>query len=172
MIRRARLALFSLLVFGLSGQALSVQATEVAFRLGPIELLGDGPSYAQMGVEAFDVFAMQCSARHRPPPRSSSLAGYPGTSSPDRLDGEHRRWLDRLRGIYTDLVNGHVVFTPVLGLGDYAQGDSKELGGVFELRSELEVAYQCHDGSRLGMRIAHLSNPASTAKIRARRSCT
>ena len=160
MIRRARLALFSLLVFGLSGQALSVQAAEVAFRLGPIELLGDGPSYAEMGVGAFDVFAIQgkrtTSAAAEAQLRWGRKAWFIGPAI--GLMGNTDGGVFGYAGIYTDLVYGHVVFTPVLGLGGYAQGDSKELGGVFEFRSELGVAYQFHDGSRLGMRIAHLSN--------------
>ena len=59
MIRRASLVLSSLLVLGSSDQALSAQERAVALRLGPIELLGDEPSYAETGLGAFDVFAIQ-----------------------------------------------------------------------------------------------------------------
>jgi hypothetical protein len=45
-----------------------------------------------------------------------------------------------------------------LGPGGYVQGHSKDLGGIFQFRTELWVAYQFDGGARLGARIAHLSN--------------
>jgi hypothetical protein len=45
-----------------------------------------------------------------------------------------------------------------LGPGGYVQGHSKDLGGIFQFRTELRVAYQFDGGARQGARIAHLSN--------------
>ena len=75
-------------------------------------------------------------------------------------------------GMYADLTYGNLVITPLLGAGVYAEGDSKDLGGVFEFRSELGVACQFHDGTRLGLRIAHLSNAGIYHSNPGERSCT
>lgn len=48
--------------------------------------------------------------------------------------------------------------TPFLGLGGYSEGDDTDLGGVFQFRASLNLAYQFHDGSRFGVRFAHISN--------------
>ena len=40
----------------------------------------------------------------------------------------------------------------------YEQGDGKDLGGVVEFRSSLDVAYRLRNGSRVGLSFYHLSN--------------
>jgi hypothetical protein len=161
MIRRATLALSSLLGFlGLSDQSVSAQGPEPAFRLGPIMVLGDEPSYAELGVGAFDVFAFQGE-------RATSAAGNvqlrwgrklwfigPAIGLMANTDGG----VFGYGGIYADLTYNKVVITPFFGPGGYVQGHSKDLGGVFQFRTELGVAYQFDSGARLGARIAHLSN--------------
>lgn len=59
MIHRVSLALFSLLLFlGPGDRSLSAQEREDALRLGPVELRGDGPSYAEAGFGGFNVLDM------------------------------------------------------------------------------------------------------------------
>lgn len=53
---------------------------------------------------------------------------------------------------------GNVIVTQVLALGGYAEGDSKDLGGVFQFRTESGIAYEFDDGTRIGARVAHISN--------------
>jgi lipid A 3-O-deacylase len=161
MIRRATLALSSLLAFlGPNDPAVSAEGHEVAFRLGPVEVLGDEPSYAELGVGVFDVFAFQGE-------RATSAAANiqlrwgrkawcigPAIGLMANTDGG----VFGYGGIYADLTYGRVVITPLFAPGGYARGHSKDLGGVFQFRTELGVAYQFDDGARLGARIAHLSN--------------
>lgn len=61
-------------------------------------------------------------------------------------------------GVYLDFAYGDLVFTPSAGFGGYAQGDSKNLGGVFEFHVSFEAAWQLEGGERLGVRFMHLSN--------------
>ena len=61
-------------------------------------------------------------------------------------------------GVYIDLTWGDIVITPLVGLGGYAEGDSKDLGGVFQFLASGTVAYVFPNGSRLGVRLGHLSN--------------
>ena len=44
-----------------------------------------------------------------------------------------------------------------IGAG-YFEGNGKDLGHVFEIRSALEVAYRFDDRSRLGVMFYHISN--------------
>lgn len=48
--------------------------------------------------------------------------------------------------------------TPQTGISLYEQGDGKDLGGVVEFRSGLEIAYRLPGGSQLGLLFYHLSN--------------
>ena len=61
-------------------------------------------------------------------------------------------------GFYSDVAWDHWVLTPVLGMGGYNQGRGKYLDGTFQFRLELSLAYQLADQSRLGIKIAHISN--------------
>ncbi|MEB8520340.1 acyloxyacyl hydrolase, partial [Acidithiobacillus ferriphilus] len=45
-----------------------------------------------------------------------------------------------------------------LGMGGYNQGRGKYLDGTFQFRLELSLAYQFANQSRLGIKIAHISN--------------
>ncbi len=161
MIRRARLASSSLLaLLSLSGQPVSAQGREIAFRLGPIEVLEDGPSYAELGVGAFDLFAFQgeraTSAAAEIELRWGRKAWFIGPAI--GLMGNTDGGVFGYGGIYADLTYKNLVITPLFGPGGYVQGHSKDLGGVLQFRTELGVAYQFDDGARLGVRIAHLSN--------------
>ena len=43
-------------------------------------------------------------------------------------------------------------------MGGYHTGDSSDLGGVFEFRLSLDIAYRFDNRHRLGVRAAHISN--------------
>lgn len=61
-------------------------------------------------------------------------------------------------GIYSDFVFGSVVLTPFVGVGAYSEGNSKDLGGTFQIRSSLEISYEFGNRMRTGLIFAHLSN--------------
>lgn len=48
--------------------------------------------------------------------------------------------------------------TPQVGAGLYEQGDGKDLGGVIQFRSGLELSRRLRSGARLGLLFYHLSN--------------
>ena len=61
-------------------------------------------------------------------------------------------------GIYSDLSIGNFYVTPQLAMGGYHEGNSSDLGGVFEFRQSIDLAYRFANGHRLGVRGAHISN--------------
>lgn len=62
-------------------------------------------------------------------------------------------------GLGLDIYLGpHVVITPQAALGGYREGDSKDLGGVFQFRTGVELAYRFENRVRLGLAYHHISN--------------
>lgn len=61
-------------------------------------------------------------------------------------------------GAYVDLSYGSFYVTPEAGLGGYREGDGPDLGGVFQFRLSLDLAWRADNGHRLGVRVAHISN--------------
>ncbi len=157
------LALLSLLVFG----SLLSPLTPKAFAIDPsadIELpvgtlLGDGPDRAWAGVGAFNVFpnnsanrSAQFSGEYRPGYKLFSIGPMLG------LTVNTQGGVFGYGGLYTDYAVGPVVLTPSVAVGGYAQNGSKDLGSVFQIQTAFEAAYQFEGGSRLGVRISHISN--------------
>lgn len=139
--------------------AVPAQVREPVASLGPVEVLGSGPSRAEFGVGSFDVLrqgesgraaAMLAQLRY-----GRKLYGIgPAIGLMTNLDGG----VFAYGGLYADFAWGKVIITPVLGLGGYHEGGSKDLGGVFQFRTEIGFAYELQNGSRLGVRITHISN--------------
>ena len=63
-------------------------------------------------------------------------------------------------GAYCDLSYKKLYVTPQLAMGGYGEGSSTNLGGVFQFRESLDLAYRFNNGHRLGIRAAHISNAA------------
>jgi hypothetical protein len=61
-------------------------------------------------------------------------------------------------GTYSDLSYKKIYVTPQIAMGGYHEGSSTNLGGVFQFRMSLDVAYRFDNGHRLGVRAAHISN--------------
>ena len=62
-------------------------------------------------------------------------------------------------GLRLDVAAGsRWVVTPQFSVALYEDGDGRDLGGVIEFRSGLEVAYRFEKGQRLGVLFYHLSN--------------
>jgi hypothetical protein len=151
----------ALIAFWPSAQAAAENQREVFQRLGPIEILGDAPSYAEVGLGAFDLFTDRDGSAERSGVaqiqlrwgRKLYLIG-PVIGLMGNTDGG----VFGYGGIYADLAYGNFVVTPVLAAGGYSKGGSKDLGGVFQFRLELGVAYEFDDGTRIGVRLGHISN--------------
>jgi lipid A 3-O-deacylase len=159
-IRAAAALVGGLALIGAHTQAAAATDGERAVvRLGPIEVLGSGPHRVELGAGAFDVRDASNGAR--------SAAGRIELRVGDKIyaigpaigllantDGG----VFGYGGLYADLAYGNIVVTPLAGAGGYAQGDSKDLGGVFQFRLGLTVAYAFPGGSRFGLHIGHISN--------------
>ncbi len=62
-------------------------------------------------------------------------------------------------GVYADFRMGdRVVVILSAGLGGYREGDSRDLGGVFQFQLGLTAAYRFRDNSSLGVTFTHISN--------------
>ena len=62
-------------------------------------------------------------------------------------------------GLHADLrLTERIVFTPMGGIGGYASGDGKDLGGVFQFIVGSELAYEFDNRARLGLYVTHISN--------------
>jgi lipid A 3-O-deacylase len=61
-------------------------------------------------------------------------------------------------GIYADVAFGNLVLTPLAAFGGYRQGNSSDLGGIFQFRLSLGLSYAFANRHRLGINFAHISN--------------
>ncbi len=57
-----------------------------------------------------------------------------------------------------ELITDQLYLIPNFAAGLYKRGDGKELGGVIEFRSGIELAYQFPNSHRLGIAFNHISN--------------
>lgn len=140
-------------------QARAQEPREVFHRLGPIEVLGDTPSYAEIGLGVFDLFGEgdgRTSGAAQIQLRWGRKLYFIGPVVGLMVNTDEG--LFGYGGIYADLAYGNVIFTQLLGLGGYSQGDSKDLWGVFQFRIETGIAYEFDGGTRIGARFAHISN--------------
>ena len=62
-------------------------------------------------------------------------------------------------GLFSDFALGQrVIVSPSIGVGAFRRGGGLDLGSVFEIRSQLEVAWRFADERRLGVAFSHISN--------------
>lgn len=70
-----------------------------------------------------------------------------------------RRALYGHAGFYSDFdLGSRFILSPSISVGAYHDGDGKDLGGVIEFRSAIELAHRFYNKSRLGLQFGHLSN--------------
>jgi hypothetical protein len=127
--------------------------------LGPVQVLGDGPSYLDFAAGAFNAQGNRDSsatAEARLEFRYGRKLWIFGPAV--GVLGNLQGGVYAYGGIYSDLRWGRIVVTPLAGAGAYHRGGSEDLGGVFQFRLSLGIAYEFTDSSRLGLQIAHLSN--------------
>jgi hypothetical protein len=158
-IQRGRLAPAVALVCGLGTGAAAAQASTAPLQVGPAQLAGDEASYLDLGVGSF-----------------GSGIGHPAPDSAEgRVELRYGKKLFYLGpalgflantnggifgygGAYADIRLGNVVMTPFGGIGGYDRGHGEHLGGTFQFRLSLAVAYEFANRSRLGVQYAHISN--------------
>lgn len=142
-------------------------AAEPAAQLGPISVLGDEPSQLSLGVGAFN---FDLRARSRYDGRAAEAVGelrlgskWFGIGPLVGLMVNTSGGAMGYAGLYSSFRYRRVIVTPEVAIGAYGRGAGKYLGGGFEFREELSADWQFHNGQRLGIRYAHISN-ASLAR--------
>lgn len=142
---------------------ITASAQETFARLGPVALLGDTPNHLLLGAGVFDFLDEGSSQTDGDRAAAANLELQFGdkllfVGPAIGLTANVSGGLFGYGGLYADLALGDIIVTPLVGIGGYRQGDSKDMGGVFQFRVELGAAYAFDDGTRLGLRYAHVSN--------------
>jgi lipid A 3-O-deacylase len=128
------------------------------FQLGPLVVHGDEADVLTLGLGVFDPFkevhdeSAAATLEYRLG-RKLFVIG-PSIGGMANSDGG----LFGYFGLYSDISVGKVYFTPQVAMGAYHQGNSRDLGGVFQFREMVDLAYRFDNGQRLGVRVAHISN--------------
>ncbi|HXV21501.1 MAG TPA: acyloxyacyl hydrolase [Desulfuromonadales bacterium] len=122
-----------------------------------VHVQGDGPHYLNLAVGTFEAFddkddALAAQVEFRFGQKLLCIGPLAGVQA--NLSGG----IFGYAGIYLDLALGPFVLSPQTSIGAYEQGDSKELGGVFQFMSGLGLSWEFTDRSRLGFRYQHISN--------------
>jgi hypothetical protein len=144
-----------LLILGTAGPS-DAEDAETFASLGAVRVLGDGPPSLNFGLGVFDMLDDDDSVAGQIEWRFGDKLGFAGPLAGliANADGGFFGYI----GLYADLAAGKFVITPHTGFGAYEQGDSNDLGGVFEFYSSLTVACRLEDRSQVGIRFGHISN--------------
>jgi lipid A 3-O-deacylase len=152
--------LFGLALAGIlcaaAGAAAAEEPAPVAFAtLGPLVVHGNEADNLLLGAGVFDL-------RDETSPggtieyrfgRKVFVAGFSLG-----LVANTRGGLFGYAGLYSDLSYRKLYLTPQLAMGGYREGNSSDLGGVFQFRVSIDLAYRFDSGHRLGVRAGHISN--------------
>jgi hypothetical protein len=167
-MRIPRIAALPVLLLSLSAAPAAAQEfgarPSTAFEIGPIVARGNDADRVQFGVGAFNIdnernggdVAAEGGVEYRfgwKLPFLGSFVG-PAVGAIGNSDGGAQGYA----GLYADFAIGKWIISPLVGIGGYHRGDSKDLGGPFSFRLALDAAYEFDSGSRLGVRFAHISN--------------
>lgn len=148
-------AICFLLVLGPVNPA-PAEGEEVFAKLGAVKVLGDAPSSLNLGLGVFDMFDGDDSVAGQLEWRFGDKLGFVGPLA--GLVANADGGLFGYVGLYADLAVGKFVVTPHTGFGAYEQGNSNDLGGVFEFYSSLTLGYRLEEHSQVGIRFGHISN--------------
>ena len=123
------------------------------------QLLGDEPSYLDLGVGAFDIQG------HRESPttfegrvefRYGQKLFFIGPTAGVLANAQGG--IFGYAGFYADIAWWRLVLTPLAAMGAYHRGGSEDLGGVFQFRIGAKLAYEFDNNQRLGAEFVHISN--------------
>jgi|SRR5579862_3720408 len=129
--------------------------------LGPINLRGDEHSYLELGAGVYDLVGNA----HR----NETAAGTLEFRYGHKLFGigPMAGIIQNIRGggmfyagFYSDFAIGPIIVMPEAGAGAWWHGGSSDenLGGTWEFRLGVNIAYEFQNQSRLGIRLGHISN--------------
>lgn len=131
-----------------------------AFSIAGADFLGDAPGAVTVGAGALNALSQdgddasaELRIEYRVGEKWNALAPLFGVLATS--EGAVFGYL----ALYTDIrVGERWYITPAAGFGGYAEGDDKDLGGVFQFHLGLDLSYRLDSGHRLGLKVAHISN--------------
>ncbi len=133
-----------------------VQETTILYEFGGMAIHGDDVDALMVGLGVFDAMDNESAAaatlEYRFGRKLFSIG--PAIGGMANADGGMFGYV----GLYSDVSFGDVFLTPQLGMGAYREGGSRDLGGVFQFRQSVDLAYRFENGHRLGAPIAHVSD--------------
>ncbi len=136
--------------------AIADNTQSTALNFGGIQLLANESSYFSLQAGAFDFMDKDRSGVFYPEYRSGKKLFFIGPAAGIMINTDGG--IFGYGGIYADIKYRHWTLTPLVSAGGYYQRGSKDLGGIFQFRSSITLAYQFDQGARLGLRLAHISN--------------
>ncbi|MDH3414440.1 MAG: acyloxyacyl hydrolase [Gammaproteobacteria bacterium] len=151
----------ALVLFPLAFQA--VWADEgSSLSLGPFEVLPGGKGRVMVGLGEFNAFNQRTPKGDGPSAmanleyRFGKKISYLGFALGGLMNTNSGSFV--YVGNYVDIGYKNYVITPLLSVGSYRKGAGPDLGGTLQFRSSITLAYELEDGSRVGVRVAHISN--------------
>lgn len=134
--------------------------TEVFHDFGGIQLLGDDRHYIEIGAGIYDLLTEEAGSKRSLGGslelRIGNKLGFIGPMAGAIFNADGGIY--GYGGIYMDIKFGNFVLTPQGAIGAYHQGDSSDLGGVFQFRMGTGLTYMFDNGIRVGISFAHISN--------------
>jgi hypothetical protein len=130
--------------------------------LGPLEILPSGKSRLMIGGGSFNVLAGGGQTEDRTAAmlnleyRFGKKISFLGFAVGGLVTSDSGGFV--YVGNYADIRYKRIGATPMLSVGAYRKGAGLDLGGTLEFRSSITLAYELEDGSRFGVRVAHMSN--------------
>ncbi|MGW8285967.1 MAG: acyloxyacyl hydrolase [Candidatus Deferrimicrobiaceae bacterium] len=135
----------------------AAEAETVYATIGPIDVLGSGPHHLDLG---FGLANINRPHRLRGAGKIELRVGrkfaFVGPAVGLYITNEGFSY--GYAGIYADLGYGRFILTPLIAAGVCHQGNGIDLGGPFQFRESLEIAYRVDERWLVGLSIAHISN--------------
>jgi len=135
----------------------AAEAETVYATIGPIDVLGSGPHHLDLG---FGLANINRPHRLRGAGKTELRVGrkfaFVGPAVGLYITNEGFSY--GYAGIYADLGYGRFILTPLIAAGVCHQGNGIDLGGPFQFRESLELAYRVDERWLVGLSIAHISN--------------
>lgn len=158
---RILLAFASLVVIFLGGPSVSTasDSAEALYRWGHLKALGPGVNYVNVGAGGFNITGggeTDTSAAGKVELRFGRKLLFVGPviGVLANLDGG----IYGFGGIYADIGYRSWRLSPLMAVGGYRRGESKELGGALQFRLGIGLFREFSNRFRLGVEVAHLSN--------------
>lgn len=143
---------------------LAVSGLLATVSMSPAAMSANPANYVALHIGAFDALHADSAAQFGLEYRFAPLEyGFRPTIG---ISADYHGGTYGYAGVNLDinLCNSNLWLIPNFMVGAYGQGESKDLGGVMQLRSGIELAYQFNNTHRAGIAFNHISNAGIYSK--------